>query len=99
MLHSAIYWLKGGKVGDLLKRIANYISKFLCDADVYLVFSRYVEYSIKSDTRLERLGQLQIALSWVTSSIERHGIEGDEDQGPVDLPHRRFSAQPLHWFG
>ena len=58
MLHSAIYWSKGGKVEDLLKGVANYISKSLSDADVYLVFHRYRECRIKSDTRMERLGLL-----------------------------------------
>ena len=55
----AIHWPKGGTVQELLKGIRNYIWKFLSAADVYLVFDRYKEFSIKSDTRAERLGKLR----------------------------------------
>ena len=57
MLHSAIHWPKGGKVDDLLAGVRHYISKKLSTADVYLIFDRYREFSIKSDTRQERLDQ------------------------------------------
>ena len=59
MLHSAIQWPKGDTVEDLLKGIENFIWKFLSTADVYLVFDRYKEFSIKSNTRAERLGKFQ----------------------------------------
>ena len=61
MLHLAIYWPKGGKAEVLLKGIASYINKLLNDPVVYLAFERYVEYSINSDTLLERFGQLRRA--------------------------------------
>ena len=57
MLHSAVHWPKGGKVDDFLAGVRYYISKKLSAADVYLIFDRYREFSIKSDTRQERLDQ------------------------------------------
>ena len=68
MLHAAIYWPKGGTVGDLLASIRNYVTKHLTDADVYLVFDRYRADSIKSDTRMERLGQLNRTHNLMISS-------------------------------
>ena len=59
MLHSAVHWPKGGTVEDLLKGVANYVGKLLSTADVFLIFDRYKEYSIKSNTRAERLGKLR----------------------------------------
>ena len=53
MLHSAVHWPKGGKVDDFLAGVRYYISKKLSAADVYLIFDRYREFSIKSDTRHE----------------------------------------------
>ena len=57
MLHSAIHWPKGGKVEDLLADLRSYISKKLLKSDVYLIFDHYNEFSIKSDTRQERLDE------------------------------------------
>ena len=59
MLHSAIHWPKGGKVEDLLAGLRSYISKKLLKSDVYLIFDRYKEFSIKSDTRQERSDQFR----------------------------------------
>jgi hypothetical protein len=56
-LHAAIYWPKGGTVQDLLNGMRNYVQKFLNDVDVYLLFDKYKQFSIKSDTRAERLGR------------------------------------------
>ena len=49
MLHSAIHWPKGGKVEDLLAGLRSYISKKLLKSDVYRIFDRYKEFSIKPD--------------------------------------------------
>ena len=59
MLHSAIHWPKGGKVEDLLAGLQSYISIKLLKSDVYLIFDRYKEFSIKSDTRQETLDQFR----------------------------------------
>ena len=59
MLHSAIHWLKRGKVNDFLAGAQSYISNKLTKSDVYLIFDRYKEFSIKSDTRQERLDQFR----------------------------------------
>ena len=56
MLHASIYWPKDGSVEDLAKGVELYVSKFLKHSDVYLIFDRYFEKSIKSDTRLGRIG-------------------------------------------
>ena len=63
MLHAAIYWPKGGTVQDLLNGVRNYIQKFLDDVDVYLLFDKYRQFSIKSDTRAERLGRIRRAFT------------------------------------
>ena len=55
-LYSAIHWPKGGKVSDLIEALRCYISRLICKSDVYLIFDRYFDFSIKSDTRIERLG-------------------------------------------
>ena len=55
MLHSAIHWLIGGKINDFLAGVRSYISNKLTKSDVYLIFDRYKQLSIKSDTRQERL--------------------------------------------
>ena len=57
MLHSAVHWPKGGKVDDFLAGVQYYISKKLSTADIYLIFDWYRKFSIKSDTRQERLDQ------------------------------------------
>ena len=61
MLHAAIYWPKGGTVQDLLNRVQNYSQKFLDDVDVYLLFDKCRQFSIKSDTGAERLGRIRRA--------------------------------------
>ena len=55
MLHSAIYWPKDGKVSDILKSIEKYADNFISLGDLYMIFDRYYEKSIKSDTRMKRL--------------------------------------------
>ena len=55
MLHPSVYWPKKGLVEDLVNSVDYYLSKFIIVADVYLIFDRYFENSIKSDTRLERI--------------------------------------------
>ena len=58
--------LQGGKADDLIKTVRSYISKKLSTSDVYLIFDRYKDFSIKSDTRLERLGQFPLPTKEVT---------------------------------
>ena len=53
MIHSSIHWPKEGLVEDLVKGIEHYISKIIKTSDGYLVFDRYFDYSIKSETRLK----------------------------------------------
>ena len=68
MLHSSIHWPKGGKVNDFLVGVRCYISKKLINSDVYLIFDRYNDFSIKSDTRQERLDQYRCLHSLKRSS-------------------------------
>ena len=56
MLHSSIHWPKEGLVEDLVKGIEQYIAKTVVSSDGYLVFDRYFDFSIKSETRLKRIG-------------------------------------------
>ena len=56
MLHSSISWPKEGLVEDLVKGIEHYITKIVVSSDCYLIFDRYFDYSIKSETRLKRIG-------------------------------------------
>ena len=55
MLHGAVDWPKGGKVADLIDGIMNFILKYFHFADVYLIFDRCYNYSIKSNTRTARV--------------------------------------------
>ena len=57
MLHSAIHWPKGEKVNNSLAGVRSYISNKSTKSDVYLIFDRCKEFSIKSDTRQEKLDQ------------------------------------------
>ena len=59
MMHSILHWPKGRKLSDLLVALRSYITKILSKSDVYLVFDRYKDYSIKSDTRQKRLSQFR----------------------------------------
>ena len=56
MLYSAIYWPKGAEVKKLVEAVSAYIFPFLKESDVYLIFDRYHDFSIKSDTRKSRQG-------------------------------------------
>ena len=56
MLHSSVHWHKEGLVMGLVKGVEQYIGKILDSSDVYVIFDRYFERSIKSDTRLSRIG-------------------------------------------
>ena len=55
MLHSSIHWPKDGSVKDLAKGVEKYVSRLLHHSDVYVIFDRYFDKSIKSDTRLQRI--------------------------------------------
>ena len=59
MLHSAIYWPSEGTVKNLIDGVEEYIAKMASTADVYIIFDRYMPFSIKSDTRIERVGALR----------------------------------------
>ena len=55
MLHGAVHWPKGGTAADLIDGVNNFILKCFHFADVYLIFDRYYNYSIKSNTRAARV--------------------------------------------
>ena len=57
MLHSAIYWQSNGPVQDLVDE--TYLKKLSSFADIYIIFDRYYSFSIKSDTRSERIGSMK----------------------------------------
>ena len=59
MLHACVYWPKDGTVLDLVNSVQRYVTRHLVESDVYLVFDRYIENSIKSDTRLNRIGKFK----------------------------------------
>ena len=61
ILHSSVYWPKEGLVQELIKRVEYYSLKFVNVADAYLLFDRYLKNSIKSNTRLERLGTYDLS--------------------------------------
>ena len=46
-------------INNYITGVRSYISNKLSKADVYLIFDRYKEFSIKSDTRKERLDQFR----------------------------------------
>ena len=46
-MHSAFYW-PDGFVSDLFVCVKKYLQKLISIADVYMIFDRYYEKSIKS---------------------------------------------------
>ena len=55
MLHSSVHWPSEGTVNDFVSGIERYIEGFLKLSDVNVIFDRYFERSIKSDTRNARI--------------------------------------------
>ena len=68
MLYSAVHWPKNGKVSDLLSGLRTYILRILIQSDVYLIFDRYRDFSIKSDTRQRRVNQFRCSHNLSLSS-------------------------------
>ena len=54
-----VYWPTKGTVKDLVDGVENYLRKLSTDGDVIIVFDRYKENSIKSDTRNSRMGSFK----------------------------------------
>ena len=54
-----IYWPSNGTVGDLVDGLEKYTRKLNADADVFIVFDRYMERSIKSDRRQAHMGSFR----------------------------------------
>ena len=54
-----VYWPTKGTVKDLVDGVENYLQKLSTDGDVIIVFDRYKENSIKSDTRNSRMGSFK----------------------------------------
>ena len=54
-----IYWPANGTVSDLIDGLEKYTRKLNADSDVFIVFDRYMERSIKSDTRQARIGSFR----------------------------------------
>ena len=75
MLHSSIYWPKNGMMKDLVDGVDLYIQRLISDSNVYLVFDRYLETSIKSDTRTSRVSGFQVS----------HQLNFSSDLPPKDI--------------
>lgn len=58
MMHT-IYWPTSGTVKNLVDSVEHYLKKFSSFSDVYLIFDRYKEGSIKGDTRNARVGSFR----------------------------------------
>ena len=50
MLHSSIHWPNDGLVTDLAASVEMYVSDLLQHSDVYMVFDRYFEKRLHSNT-------------------------------------------------
>ena len=50
----AIHWPANGTVNNLVEAVKMHVLKFYIDSDVYLIFDRYHEDSIKGNTRKSR---------------------------------------------
>ena len=46
-----IHWPEDGTVGDFVENVKSRVAVYLAQSDVYLIFDRYQEYSIKSSAR------------------------------------------------
>ena len=46
-----IHWPEDGTVGDFVQSVKSRVAVYLAQSDVYLIFDRYQEYSIKSTAR------------------------------------------------
>ena len=52
-----VHWPSNGTVKDNINNVLEYIERRLRQANVYLVFDRYIDYSIKSATRCGRTAE------------------------------------------
>ena len=57
MLHAAVHWPKDGLVSNFVESVKYFRNKTAVSTDVYLIFDRYSDYSIKSETRQKRIGK------------------------------------------
>ena len=46
-----VHWPADGSVADFIVNVKKRIASYLTNSDIYLIFDRYHEYSIKSTTR------------------------------------------------
>jgi hypothetical protein len=51
-----IHWSTNGTVQDFVNGFTGYVFRKLCDSEVYCIFDRYYDDSIKSGTRYSRAG-------------------------------------------
>ena len=49
-----IHWPASGTVADYIRNVMQYVMRCMAQSDVYLVFDRYYEQSIKGETRATR---------------------------------------------
>ena len=75
MLHTSVHWPKEGTVACLVDGVEKFVRKYLNYSDVYLIFDRYYEKSIKSDTRCNRIGSFQ----------RSHQLNINSDLPPKDI--------------
>ena len=75
MLHSSLYWPKQRVVMYLVNRDEQYLGKILEGLDMDVIFDRHYEKSIKSDTRLSRIG----------SFCRSHQLSTEKASPPKDM--------------
>ena len=64
-----VHWPEKGTVKDFAEAFYKKVWTFLTQADVYLVFDRYFDFSIKDCTRQERLGKVSKKHAFLLSTI------------------------------
>ena len=85
-----VHWPSHGSVQDYVDNFCTYVSKRLNRSDVYLIFDRYNDYSIKSDTRKNRSNHKASSehkLNLYTPLPPQHAVCDDSDVFVVLLHH------------
>ena len=71
LLHN-VYWPKEGLVQDLINGVMRYVSKFLKDSDVHLIFDHYFDKSIKSEEEKKELVRLEDHINYIRAQVYLH---------------------------
>ena len=77
----SVHWPKAGNVSNLVNVFKDYAVKFLHKSNVFLIFDRYHDYSVKGVTRQDRVGNarrsynLSLSILLPSKEVTLHSTE------------------------